>query len=598
MNLMFNDKDKKNLYKRFSFENFEDDLKDELYLSDENNKTSMKDLLLLPVKFNKMNISKDDTYNVSKSTYIGSKSTHATSKKTHTKLTNNSEIIKDDNNLILSNNLKNDSKTEKKIEFISDKTKRIIENIKNKVDSNLILQNNNEIKYPLLKSIYKTKNPNIIISEKTKSIMNLLKSKKIGENNKKESNKNNIIIEDSKCQINNLNYKFEELVSKPRQLPLPTKYKIIYDNYSSLENFISLCKIKKEKNSNTFYKFREYMKDIKKNNFTINNLKQILYVAPQFFIIKYITINVQNEPIYFLEERIYKNHDILIDIPKNYRELMVQKFPKNFNYVNLFYYNEDSINYDPLIQCLDYQNLKERNNFFLNKLISIVNKYHNEYLNKNKIIRFFDPLKEKTWYHGFNLESDCKDIPILDFPPPKIKLPNYEVEIQNMNIKNSILKDAIEKTLNDNSKIKIKNKNKYVSNEFLNKLKRKEEIKQITDEMNEIERNKQNKIDICNFYVEVLIQIKTILFVNKNSLTLTKFSDALLNSSPLIKNTVDSIEHLGRIVIELSKLFHDLFTIEHNSLLGNVVVPHNRQFKIPSNLEIEKLFYNNRNDNN
>ena len=143
MNLTFNDKDKKNLYKRFSFENFEDDLKEELYLSDENNKTSMKDLILLPVKFNKMNISKDDTYNVSKSTYISSKSTHATSKKTHTKLTNNLETIKDDNNLILSNNLKNESKTEKKIEFISDKTKRIIKNIKNKVDSNLILQNNN-----------------------------------------------------------------------------------------------------------------------------------------------------------------------------------------------------------------------------------------------------------------------------------------------------------------------------------------------------------------------------------------------------------------------------------------------------------------------
>ena len=83
-----------------------------------------------------------------------------------------------------------------------------------------------------------------------------------------------------------LSFKYEELVKKPRELPIPLKYKKIYEMYSSLENFISLSKLNRK--SNTLTNFREYIKNIRNINFTIYNLKQILYIAPHFFIIKYI----------------------------------------------------------------------------------------------------------------------------------------------------------------------------------------------------------------------------------------------------------------------------------------------------------------------
>ena len=91
----------------------------------------------------------------------------------------------------------------------------------------------------------------------------------------------------------------------------------------------------------------------------------------------------------------------------------------------------------------------------------------------------FDPIIEKTWHHEFDIEQECEDIPILEFPRPKEKIPVFESKIKQIDTTNNILRDAIEKTLSMNSKIINDNKYKYVSKEFLDKLKRKEEINQI-----------------------------------------------------------------------------------------------------------------------
>ena len=197
----------------------------------------------------------------------------------------------------------------------------------------------------------------------------------------------------------------------------------------------------------------------------------------------------------------------MIDIPKNYKELLHQKFENNFNFLSLFYYPEDSINYIQLTEALNNESLKERNNAFKNLLILLVKKYHDQFLYDNKIILLFDPIEEKTWHHLFNLEIYCKDIPLVDIPPPEVKINVFEKKVKAIDTNNRIFKDAIEKTLNDNLKNNSSFKNKYVSQEFLDKIKRKEEINEITSEINAIKREKNKKVDICNFYVEMLLQI-------------------------------------------------------------------------------------------
>ena len=152
--------------------------------------------------------------------------------------------------------------------------------------------------------------------------------------------------------------------------------------------------------------------------------------------------------------------------------------------------------------------------------------------------------------------------------------------------------------------------NKNISQEFYNKIKRKEEVKNITNELSEYQSSRDNKNDICNFYVNMLVQIKTILLVNKQSLTLNiliiinnlkknyilkHFANTLLNSSEIITNTIHSVDHLANILVELSKIYSELFTIEKNSVIGKVVVLHNKNFQIPNKEDIYNILYKNDN---
>ena len=505
----------KKSFRRFFIDNNDDHLIKDNCIIDDINKTSLKEMMMyLPSQLNKINISKDDTY-------IGSKSTRASSKKTHNRfnlLANKNKTTFNPNENIL---------FEKKIgnEGLSIKTKNIIINIEKSQKEKLINDNKkniiNDERFSLLKSITKIKEPKLNLSNKTKLIIETLKKNKSKIEDNKEENKT--YEEEVDSLLNSIEYKYKELVSKQRCLPLPVKYKIIYNLYTSVENFISLTKINQKKNFNTFTNLRNYIQNTIRLNFTLNNLKQILYVSPHFFIIKFIKCNGGKSSIFNLNDRIYKNYDLLIDIPDNFKELMYKKFPKNYNFLSLFYYTENSVGYNPKLEALDHQSLKERNNIFINLLYLIVKKYHDNFLFREKIICPFDPLSEQTWHHSFNLDKECGDIPILEFPPPKEKSPIFETKIQKFDNMNIIMKEAIERTLKQDELLKSSTKNIYVSKEFLDKIKRKEEINEIKKELFEIQIYKNNQLDISIFYVELLTQIKTILLCNKNSMSLIYF---------------------------------------------------------------------------
>ena len=83
---------------------------------------------------------------------------------------------------------------------------------------------------------------------------------------------------------------------------------------------------------------------------------------------------------------------------------------------------------------------------FKNILYEIVNKYHNEFLDKNSNLIKFDPFKEMTWYSGFNLEG-IEDIPFFNL----INDNKFEESksigdfIKSNDIKNILITEAIEK---------------------------------------------------------------------------------------------------------------------------------------------------------
>ena len=80
-----------------------------------------------------------------------------------------------------------------------------------------------------------------------------------------------------------------------------------------------------------------------------------------------------------------------------------------------------------------------------------------------------------------------------------------------------------------------KPKNKYVSQKFLEKIKMKEKANNIINEINNYSLYYNSNKDMNAIYREILIQMKTILIVNKKSMELSKITEAVLNSSQMIK---------------------------------------------------------------
>ena len=210
-----------------------------------------------------------------------------------------------------------------KIYEISEKTKNIVEKIlsnekkvnfniksnngyKNK-DNNKI--NNNELdnilrKYNSILIKAKEKMPNI--SQNTKDIIQKLK---ILKNNKRDDIEkiNDDHINNTNLPLYSLRFKYEDLL-KEVQFLIPIKYKIIIKSFSSLEQEISLSKIRKNKNgSNSF----DIIRNITNHKFDLKILKQILYIVPHFYILTYVDKKENNIP-YNLNNALYKDYDLNI----------------------------------------------------------------------------------------------------------------------------------------------------------------------------------------------------------------------------------------------------------------------------------------------
>ena len=466
-------------------------------------------------------------------------------------------------------------------------------NILNKIinnKNNQVLEKNNikEPEYfkknPSQKSLNTaTKNKNMELSNKALETIKKLKDKQNLKNKENSEKNKNITIENS---FSLLNIKYKELLSKSRELRLPVIYKELFDSFNALEQTINRNKIGAKKIINTFNNIRQSIETFTHKTFNLNILKKIIYVVPHFYILKYSKKNLNN-PTFSINDDIDKNYDLIIDIPNNYEERISTNYDKNFNFLNINFFNEDNINYyHPIENYLSKNDIEKRKQIFYNILLYITINYYKKFLKEKKIISKFDPLKEKTWHHEFDPDIYCLDIPLFEIPSPPVIKSIFVDTIKKNDLRTKIMKLEEENCCNNNTPKKYISKSecKYVSKEFLEKIRSKEKIIKLEKEISEYNFNQNKQNDKNKIIKNLIIQIKTLLLTNKNSLQLNKLSDLILGSNIKYKNFFINNENLNKAIIEISKKFKGFINIINHSNLGTIVVLENSKFDIPDNL--------------
>ena len=440
------------------------------------------------------------------------------------------------------------------------------------------------------------------LSLKTIEIMKKLKEERKNRFDRPENTDKNFRSDSS---FSKLRLKYEELLSKPRELRLPLKYKQLFNTFMSLEQTISLNKIRESNQMNTFDNIRNSIESVTKHTFSMKVLQQILYVVPHFYILKYI--EKKKRSTFNINDSFNKDYDLIIDIPDDFNERINKNYPENFNFLSINYHDINSNKFNPCYKSLTLKESMKRKEIFKNILNRIVNVFHNKYLSKKNIKINFDPLVEKTWEHNFDPDAECEDLPLFEIPLPPNKCSVFQDTIMKNDIKNEIMKDALSmvnksddeeekkasQNLNLNSNINKNNnsitapKNKYVSQKFLEKIRAKEKANNVIKEINNYNLFHNSFKDSNAIFKEILMQMKTVLIVNKKSMELNKVSESVLNSSQLIKDSVCEKDKMAEIICMLCKKFSDFISLKNHSLLGKVVVLENNNFQIPNKISFD-----------
>jgi hypothetical protein len=467
---------------------------------------------------------------------------------------------KKENKILLINNFCkiNENKEEKKL--IGKKIKNVDESkeIKNKIEP-------------------------IKLSEKTQEVIKNIKkyrtNKFLNENKDNISNQNYCRM----SSFSNLHVKYSELLQPSRELRLPLIYKKLYEFFMILEKTINRNKLSNKNNLNTFNNIKEIIRNYSKLNFNVNILKQILYIVPHFYILKY-TNNNKNQSTFSLSTNIDKNYDLLIDIPSDFNERMQKDYPKDFDFLSINYYSENG-KFEPIMRGLTENEMKQRNQIFQNILNCIVSEYHIKFLKENNILIKFNPLKQKIWHHEFDPDKYCLPIPFFEFPsPPEYKSIFVETITKN-DIKTQLSSIKYEETLikHDSNGSLQSSASKFVSEEYIKKIRAKEQASNIVREINQFNYYYNLKKDRNKMIKEMLMQIKTLLMTHKGSLGLNELSELILNSNREFKDFFVNVLNLNKIIINFTKQYSGFIKVSNHSRLGFIVVLLNNEYIIPDN---------------
>ena len=426
------------------------------------------------------------------------------------------------------------------------------------------------------------------LSQKTLNVINQLK-----ENRKNRFERSSITTQQSQQyeQSNSsfsLRFKYEDLLKEQRELPLPLKYKKLYNSFIDLENTINFNKT--QQCSAFQLSFTNIAKSIESANqrrFTLETFAQILYVVPHFYILRW--------------EKKENDYELIIDIPEDHdkrTENIIASFltdkREEIDFIAL------QRHFNPLLKKLNHEELEQRKKVFKNILYEKVNEYHKAFLKKmNLNEQTYNPFIIKTWHHAFELD-DVGDIEKFKFQPKPQGdgIGVYEKFIKYNDIKSILVNQALEENANTNEDVNSNNSNnnkddnnpllQYVSKEFINKLKKKEEAINMSKEIIEYSAKQNSKNEEKEKVKELICQVQNVFICNnKQSIQINDVIEKVLTSSTLIRQTYNN-ESLRKELFLLEKYFPEWIKIRKHSLLGTLVI-------IENDINIETYVLNNLN---
>lgn len=432
----------------------------------------------------------------------------------------------------------------------------------------------------------KGKEKKMKLSLKTKEMIKKLKdirSNRFDDIHNNDS-KNEVV---RKSSFSNLHVKYETLLQPSRELRLPVSYKKLVDSFIALDRTLSRINLATNKNYNNFSNIKNNIESYTHRNFSLETLKQILYVVPHFYILKYV--NTNNDVLFSMNGNIDKNHDLMIDIPNDFNERINRNYPKNFDFLDINFIKDEN-SFQPFVGKLTEKELNERKNIFVNILNHIVNDFHTKFLKEKKIKIKFNPLIQKTWYHDFNPDIHCTPIPQFEIPnPPECKsifqqtINNNDLKKQ-LNLINSKEKnDIIQPNKNKQSSV-----NKFVSEEYLQKIRAKEREKKIITEINDYNYYRNLKNDKNKVIKNMLLQIKTLLMTHNKSMALNDLSELIINSDNMLKNYFEDKQKLSQEIVKFCQKNNGFININKHSTLGLMVILENSEYVIPDVFEENK----------
>ena len=426
----------------------------------------------------------------------------------------------------------------------------------------------------------KFKEKKLKLSKKTKEVIKKLqdiRNNRFDDINNDEPKNQSI----RKSSFSNLHVKYETLLQLSRELRLPISYKKLLDSFVSLERTLNRNNLSTNKHFNNFSNIKDIIQSYTHKNFSIDTLKQILYVVPHFYILKYENIT-NNGTTFSMNGKLYKNNDLMIDIPNDLNERINRNYPKNFNFLDINFFKEGN-NYQPLLRKLTENELNQRKNIFINILNHIVNDFHNKFLKERKIKIKFNPLIQKTWHHDFNPDLMCTPIPQFEIPEPPESKSIFEQTINNNDIKKqlTLIKSQEKNDIVQSSKNRQSPGNKFVSQELLQRIREKEREKKIIKEINDYNYYHNLQSDKNKVIKYMLLQIKTLLMTHNKSMELNELSELILNSNIMFKDYFENKQKLSQEIIKFCQNNNDFIKINKHSTLGFIVVLENNDYIIP-----------------
>lgn len=422
------------------------------------------------------------------------------------------------------------------------------------------------------------------LSSKAKEIIEKLKEERKNRFLREKEKDKNRQLTRSESSFS-LRFKYEELIQKRRELPLPPKYKSLFNSFVALDQVINLNKIKAYQQITTIDFLKQSIESSIHRQFNLKTFQQILYIVPHFYIYKYEKIRTIDS-----SGNHSNDYQLVIDIPDDFSVRAHTIYPFDFDFTAV---QMPKGIFNSITSPISQSDTNKRKSIFKNILYEIVNSYHNSFIEKEKIKAPFDPYKTKTWHHKFDLNTMCEDIPMYGIVSKPNSAQVFEKVIFENDIKSQIMKDAMSLTSDEDKNVyednpkKENELSKYVSLDFIKRIKAKEEAIKLSKEINEHNLRIHSTKNFQVIYQEILKQMKTFFYLSSTgSFELADISEKILNSSIIIKDAMVNQEKVGKTIIKISKNYPQLIQIKNHSSLGLIVLM-SLNIPIPSEIKID-----------